>query len=240
MAVISITTTQNIELEYDLASLGERIVATIIDLVIFFGYLFLVLMAMNFSSNALSGWGWLNILLFLPIAFYSLLSEIIFNGQSVGKRVMGIKVISLNGNQASFSQYLTRWLFRLIDLWMFSFVLATIMVAITEKHQRLGDLIAGTTLVKTRPHTAMQQTLYTPVADTNYAVNYPEVTNLRDADMQLVKEVLLTVQRTGNTMLALQTMRKIETVLNIKSRHEEPINFLYTLLSDYNHLTAKM
>ena len=240
MAVISITTTQNIELEYDLASLGERIVATIIDLVIFFGYMFLILIVMDFSSSMLNGWGWLSILLFLPIAFYSLLSEIFFNGQTVGKRVMGIKVISLNGNQASFGQYLTRWLFRLVDLWMFWFVLATIMVAITEKHQRLGDLIAGTTLVKTKPRTALQQTLYTPVADTNYTANYPEVINLRDSDMQLVKEVLINVQKTGNTMLALQTMRKIEAVLNVQSKHAEPVNFLYAILSDYNHLTAKL
>ncbi|MEP7318152.1 MAG: RDD family protein [Panacibacter sp.] len=241
MAVISITTTQNIELEYDLASLGERIVATIIDLVIMAAYLFLITMVLSSSGGAFeNGWSWLFFFLFLPVTFYSLLSEQFFNGQTVGKRVMGIKVISLNGNQASFAQYLVRWLFRLVDMWLFWFVLATIMVAITEKHQRLGDLIAGTTLVKTKPRTALQQTLYTPVADINYIAHYPEVINLRDSDMQLVKEVLITVQKTGNTMIALQTMRKIETVLNIQSKHEEPVNFLYAVLSDYNHITAKL
>ncbi len=241
MAVISITTTQNIALEYDLASLGERIVATIIDLVIMAAYLFLITMVLSSSAGAFdNGAAWLYIFLFLPVAFYSLLSEQFFNGQTVGKRVVGIKVISLNGNQASFGQYLTRWLFRLVDMWMFGFVLATIMVAVTERHQRIGDLIAGTVLVKTKPRTALQQTLYTPVADTNYTANYPEVINLRDSDMQLVKEVLINVQKTGNTMIALQTMRKIEAVLNIQSKHAEPVNFLYAILSDYNHLTAKL
>ena len=241
MAVISITTTQNIALEYDLASLGERIVATIIDLVIMGAYLFLITMVLSSSAGAFdNGAAWLYVFLFLPVAFYSLLSEQFFNGQTVGKRVMGIKVISLNGNQASFGQYLTRWLFRLVDMWLFGFVLATIMVAVTERHQRIGDLIAGTVLVKTKPRTALQQTLYTPVADTNYTANYPEVINLRDSDMQLVKEVLINVQKTGNTMLALQMMRKIEAVLNIQSKHAEPVNFLYAILSDYNHLTAKL
>ena len=241
MAVISITTTQNIALEYDLASLGERIVATIIDLVIMGAYLFLITMVLSSSAGAFdNGEAWLYVFLFLPVAFYSLLSEQFFNGQTVGKRVMGIKVISLNGNQASFGQYLTRWLFRLVDMWLFGFVLATIMVAVTERHQRIGDLIAGTVLVKTKPRTALQQTLYTPVADTNYTANYPEVINLRDSDMQLVKEVLINVQKTGNTMLALQMMRKIEAVLNIQSKHAEPVNFLYAILSDYNHLTAKL
>jgi uncharacterized RDD family membrane protein YckC len=240
MAIISITTTQNIQLEYDLASLGERMVAAIIDLVILVGYSIAVNLFLSFSGNLVSSFGWLYIIMFLPAACYSLLSETFLNGQSVGKKVMGIKVISLNGNQASFGQYLARWLFRLVDMWMSSFVLATIMIAITEKHQRLGDLIAGTTIVKTRPRTALQQTIYTPVAATDYAVNYPEVINLSDSDMQLVKEVLINVRKTGNTMLAVQTMQKIESVLNIKSRHEEPINFLYTLLGDYNHLTAKL
>lgn len=241
MAVISITTTQNIALEYDLASLGERIVATIVDLVIMGAYLFLITMVLSSSAGAFdNGAAWLYVFLFLPVAFYSLLSEQFFNGQTVGKRVMGIKVISLNGNQASFGQYLTRWLFRLVDMWLFGFVLATIMVAVTERHQRIGDLIAGTVLVKTKPRSALQQTLYTPVADTNYTANYPEVINLRDSDMQLVKEVLINVQKTGNTMLALQMMRKIEAVLNIQSKHAEPVNFLYAILSDYNHLTAKL
>src|SRR5581483_5801018 len=117
MAVISITTTQNIELEYDLASLGERIVATIIDLVIIFAYFIVIAMIENFGDMFSStSAAIVNLLLFLPVTFYSLLSETFLNGQSVGKRVMGIKVISLNGNQASFAQYLIRWLFRLVDL----------------------------------------------------------------------------------------------------------------------------
>jgi uncharacterized RDD family membrane protein YckC len=242
MAVISITTTQNIELEYDLASLGERMVATIIDLVILTGYFILIQLFGTFSNGLFnSDIGWITFLIIMmPVTFYSLLSETYLNGQTVGKRMMGIKVISLSGNQPAFSQYLIRWLFRLVDLWMSSFVLATIMVAATEKHQRLGDLVAGTTLVKTRPRTAVDQTLYIPVADTNYLVNYPEVTQLSDSDMQLVKEVLINVQKSGNAMLAVQTMHKIEDILKIRSRHEEPVSFLYTLLSDYNHLTSKM
>jgi len=241
MAVISITTTQNIELEYDLASLGERIVACIIDLVILFGYFIVLSMIMSFSGNAFgNSYGWLYVLFFLPVALYSISSETFLNGQTVGKRVMGIKVISLNGNQAAFSQYLIRWLFRLVDLWMSGFVLATVMVAASEKHQRLGALIAGTTLVKTKPRSSMQQTLYTPVAEVNYNANYPEVINLSDSDMQLVKEVLINVYKSKNKMLAYQTMEKIESILHIKSRHEDPVNFLQVLLNDYNHLASKL
>lgn len=241
MAVISITTTQNIGLEYDLASLGERMVAAIIDLVIIIGYIIVINLFISLGPLTFDNFTWIiYFIIFLPVNFYSLLNEIFLNGQSVGKRVMGIKVVSLNGKQPSFGQYLIRWLFRLVDIWISFFVLAVIVVAITEKHQRLGDIVAGTTLVKTRPRTTVQQTLYMPVAESNYIANYPEVIQLSDSDMQLVKEVLISVQKSGNNLLAYQTMEKIESVLNIKSRHEDPINFLYALLSDYNHLTSKM
>jgi hypothetical protein len=44
-----------------------------------------------------------------------------------------------------------------------------------------------------------------PVAETSYNVTYPEVINLRDSDMQLIKEVILNVRKSGNPMLAWQT-----------------------------------
>ena len=153
---------------------------------------------------------------------------------------MAIKVISLNGNRPAFSQYLIRWLFRLIDLWMFSFVPAVIVIAVTEKHQRVGDLVAGTTLVKTKPKTSLEQTIYVPQVKEDYQVLYPEVINLNDRDMLLVKEVLLNVQKSGNSMLTLQTMQKIEQVLHIRSQHADPRDFLATVLGDYNHLTSKL
>lgn len=236
MAVISITTTQNIELEYELASVGERIVACIIDFIILAAYFFIVGVSTNFGA----GLGWVFFLLFLPVTFYTLLSETYLNGQTVGKKVMAIKVISLSGNQPAFSQYLIRWLFRLVDIWFGGCVIATIMVAASQKHQRIGDIIAGTTLIRTRPKNSLQQTIYTPVAENNYHVNYPEVVQLSDRDMQLIREVIISVQKSGNTMLALQTMHRVENILKIKSRHEDPMNFLYVVLNDYNHLTAKM
>ncbi len=241
MAHVSITTTQNIELNYDLASLGDRIVAFIIDYAIIAGYVITLLMITGFSNNYFGrGSAWVYILLMLPVTMYSLLSEIFLDGQSVGKRVMGIKVISIDGNPASMAQYLIRWLFRIVDFWLFGLVAGVIAIAVSEKHQRIGDIVAGTTLIKTKPRTALQQTLYVPVSADSYQVTYPEVTHLRDADMQLIKEVLLLVQKSGNPMPSINTMRKIEQVLHIQNRNHSPVEFLETLLQDYNHLTAQV
>jgi len=239
MAVISITTTQNIELEYELASVGDRIVAAIIDRVIIVAYVIIIAFSTGLMSNAGTGGYIFFAILFLPAAFYSLLSETFLNGQSVGKKVMGIKVISLNGNQATFSQYLLRWIFRLVDMLILSGLIAVIVVASTEKHQRIGDLVAGTTIIRTKPRNTIEQTLYVPTAEANYHVTYPEVINLRDSDMQLIKEVILNVRKSGNNMLAWQTTEKLENILGIKNQYDDPLNFLYVILSDYNHLAAK-
>lgn len=239
MSIILITTPQNIELEYELGSVGDRIVAGLIDYSIMIVYLIIVSLA--FALNKFGG-STSQILLFLfslPIFFYTLISELLMNGQTVGKNVMKIKVISLNGNQASFSQYLTRWLFRVIDIWMTSYLLAIIMIAINEKRQRVGDIVANTTLIKTIARTTINHTLYASVAETNYQATYPDVVHLKDGDIQLLKEVLINIKKSGNTMLALQAMKKIEITLNIKSQHE-PITFLYAVLSDHNHLATKI
>lgn len=236
MSKISILTPQNIELEYDLASVGDRIVATIIDRLILIAYgiiLMVIATQANFSGDVMTLFVFV---VSIPAIFYTLLSEVFMNGQTIGKRVMKIKVISINGNQPSFSQYLLRWLFRTIDLWMTGNILAVVMVAVNEKRQRLGDIVAGTALIKTTPRTTISDTLYVPVAETNYRATYPEVIHLNDGDIQLVKEVITNVHKSGNTLLAYQAMHKIEAVLNIKSQHE-PLTFLYAVLSDYNHLS---
>jgi hypothetical protein len=163
----------------------------------------------------------------------------LLNGQSAGKKVMGIKVISLSGEQPSFSQYLNRWVFRLVDFTLTGSMLAVIMVAVNEKNQRLGDLIAGTVLVKTKARTQLKQTIYRQLP-TDYQVSYPEAINLKDSDFELIKEVVLMVKKTGNSTLALQAQQKIEHTLHIMSKQTEPIIFLQVILSDYYYMTSQL
>jgi len=237
MATITVNTTQNIALEYPLAGIGERLVAGIIDMLIIIGYIilisFLISAGFYIRSNT-----WIIILLYMPVAFYSLLSELLLNGQTAGKKIMGIKVISIQGNQARFSQYLIRWLFRIVDFWLFGFVVGIVCIAASAKQQRIGDMVAGTTLIKTKPQTSIQETLYVPVEENNYVAIYPEVIKLNDKDIQLLKEIIINVHRTQNLVLAWQAKEKVEDMLHIKSKQEEPMDFLYALIADYNHLSA--
>jgi uncharacterized RDD family membrane protein YckC len=241
MNTIKITTSQNIELEYDLASLGERIAGRIFDTLIIGAYVLLLFYVFSRSKyNSLRTLQVLTIVVsLLPIIFYDLLSELLMNGQSVGKRIMKIKVISLDGGRASFGQYVIRWLFRLVDFTLTNSICALVCVAASQNKQRVGDMVAGTALIKTNPRAALLQTLYVPVHENNYKVSFPEVTNLADKDMQLVKEVILNVSKSGNTLVAQKAAEKIKQILQIKS-NLEPLYFLEVLMADYNYLTSQL
>ncbi|MBS1917016.1 MAG: RDD family protein [Bacteroidetes bacterium] len=239
MNTIRITTTQNIELEYDLASLGDRIVGRIIDMLIIAAYVIVFLVVMSAGAGTVFDRNpWLIMIFILPIAFYDLALEILLNGQSVGKRVMKIKVINIDGNQPSLGQYVIRWLFRLIDFTLTGGVCALITVAVSEKKQRVGDIVAGTTLIKTQPRTSFNQTLYVPTPEINYTVSYPAVTNLSDKDIQLIKEALLHISKTNNLYLAYPVAEKVKKMLNIET-NLEPSHFLQTVVADYNYLTSR-
>lgn len=241
MGIISVTTTQNIELDYELAGLSDRIFARLLDFLCIAGYIILIMAIVGFGQfgHFLDTNPWIFILvIIIPVVFYDLFCEAMFNGQSVGKMILKIRVISLNGNQPALSQYLTRWLFRLVDFTLSGSLVAVIMVAASEKHQRLGDVVAGTAVIKTNPKTKITQTIYTPVPENNYIPVYPEVINLSDSDIQIVKEVILNAHRYTNTMIVFDTMRKIENVLHIQNKHESPIQFLYAIVQDYNHLAS--
>jgi uncharacterized RDD family membrane protein YckC len=242
MNTIRINTTQNIELEYELAGAGERIVAWLIDVVIFIAYFIVVSVIINATAgidNFVRNNPWLSFLFLIPFVFYNLFCDTIFNGQTVGKKVMSIKVVSLNGNQPSVGQYMIRWLFRLIDIYTFNGLPAFICVIASEKKQRIGDMVAGTTLIKTSPRTVFQQTIYAPTPDVNYTVSFPEVVNLSDADVQLIREVQMHILKTGNLYLAYPTAEKIKNLLHVQT-NLEAAHFLNVVIADYNHLTSKL
>src|SRR6185437_9472657 len=128
METITVHTTQNIDIDYEIGGLGERILARLIDYGVFVPFLFAgALLVEGFSGAAL---GIYYIILLILFVFYDLLCEVFFNGQSLGKRVMKIRVISLDGARPKFSQYLLRWLFRLIDFSLTASICALITAAV--------------------------------------------------------------------------------------------------------------
>src|SRR5476651_227572 len=187
MQTIRIKTSQNIEIDYEVAGLGERIIARIIDIGVFIGlfyavYIIIIIFFLSVFTGLQSGGGQgvpvalivLGVIYSIAFIFYDLVSEIFFNGQSIGKYAAKIKVVSINGSRPTLGQFFLRWVFRLLDFGITFGIGAVISVAVSEKKQRIGDIIAGTTLIKTKPRTELSE-LFLASPDDDYEPEFPGV-----------------------------------------------------------------
>ena len=140
MSVITVTTPFNIDLEFKIAPFHKRLLAWLIDIVLIYVYVILVNKYVVGPLNAYDELGQTVtiLLIMIPAYSYHLLLEVFFNGQSLGKKAMGIKVMDMNGNEASFSQYLLRWIFRIFDMLITLGAAAVLSVALSRHSQRLG------------------------------------------------------------------------------------------------------
>ena len=113
MRTISINTTQNVAIDYELAGLMERLLAFLLDSIILAVYLsivrnFILLGALSDSDDIILYIA-VVFLMFPPIIGYHLICESLWNGQSIGKKALGIKVMKCNGQQMDISDYGKRW-----------------------------------------------------------------------------------------------------------------------------------
>ena len=246
MQTITITTSQNIDIDYPLADLGTRIVARLIDYGVFMGLYFLLFVVLgifggmnnNYNNNGVNigiyiiigTWGVLYI-------FYDLVCEIFMNGQSVGKRAMKIKVISINGARPTVGQYLLRWFFRIIDFGITAGSGALISVIITGKKQRIGDMVADTTVISLK-NNAVEFVFGEPPA--GYEPVYNQVALLTDHDIILIHDVIRNFNRTRNSSLVYKLAIQLKDYLNVSYNREiNEYQFLEIVLNDYNTMITK-
>ena len=229
---IAIRTSQNVLLEYEPASIGDRILAALLDYVVIFGWLLLVIFIPG-TMNIRMGTFYVIIAL-MPVLLYDLLCEWFLNGRSVGKLAMGIRVVMLDGSQPGLGAYLIRWLLRIVEgISFFGGIVPIITIAANGKGQRLGDIAAGTTVVKLKPAVSLSDVLIRPLPD-NYSVQFPDVRLLSDRDIGIVRETL----RRGDEDVLRHTADKVREVTGIQSSLNSRA-FLETVVSDYQFITTQ-
>ena len=237
---IKIQTTQNVEIEYQLASVGDRILASLLDYVFIIAYWFVFFIIATFTEGFFGSLT-LAILLLLPVFLYDLYCEILFQGRSFGKMILKIKVVKADGTQASIGAYFIRWVFRLIDTFLFSAGVALLTVIINGKGQRLGDMAAGTTVVKTKQRVSLHDTILMQQQKPEYVPVFPQVSRLTDSDVAIIKDVLMLGWKTRNYAALQKLTDKTKQVMGIDSGLPDPayqdnIKFLNTVLQDYTSL----
>ena len=231
---IRIQTTQNVDIEYEVASIGDRILATLLDYLFFIAYFLLVVLIASLTSWAVFESIAIISLLALPILFYDLICEVFFQGKSFGKMIMKIKVVMLNGTQANFGAYLLRWLLRIIDTRLFGGAIALIAILINGKGQRIGDMAAGTTVIKTKQKGQLSDTILNKVKP-DYTVIFPEVVRLTDTDIAIIKEVTQVCIRSNNYEAMEKLVIKTKATMGITTNLPH-IQFLTAVVQDYSYL----
>src|SRR4051812_16960771 len=180
MAKIDVTTTQKVTIQYETAGFMWRFISWLVDtaiLAIFFSILLYYLISYHVLDNSDQTMAIVIAILVFIKYFYSLFIEMATNGQSIGKKITGIMVIKLNGSSLETTDYLIRWAYRAVDFGMSFFAIGTISILMSEKNQRLGDMIANTAVVKLKPDRIVTLDDLENLPDReDYTPKYPEVT----------------------------------------------------------------
>ena len=197
-------TPENIEFDYEIAGIGSRFLAAIIDsLVIGAALLILgIIIGIITSRSEFDGSavGSLTaaigaILSFLILWGYYIVFELVWNGQSPGKRAIGLRVVREGGQPITFISSAIRNLIRIVDFLPAFYGIGVIVMFVDRRARRLGDLAAGTLVVKERRGVTLES-LTTPAPPTArpgepaQQPTLPSLHLLNDQDYNLVQEFL--------------------------------------------------
>lgn len=271
MKTIDITTAQNVKIQYELASVGSRLLAVFLDIIMLIVYsaimsAILGITTMNFDDDGTAFQVLFTILVYLPFFMYSVWCEYMTRGQTLGKKIVGIRVVRVDGENASFKDYFTRWMFKPMEflmvfsigaiasvynmddtVWMIYLVIILFEVIdffvtlVSDRSQRLGDTMANTIIIK--KGYSYQYSIRDVLAiksSSKHTPTYPEVTIFTDEDMMLIKTTIARVEKYKNDetkKFAIQLADKTASHLGLSETPAARLKFLKTVLDDYIVLT---
>lgn len=233
MANTTIITGQYVQINQTPASVGERIIARLIDMVIIILYLFATISFFNkVPSLVLYQVSYL-LFIILPAVCYSLLFEVFNHGQSIGKMIMNIRVVMADGSSPTFGAYLLRWLLYLIDFTITG-GLGLIFILMTKKSQRIGDLAAGTMVIKLNDYRKIKVSLdeYSHL-EANYHPVFPQAGDLSLEQINVIEKALRVDGKERYNYIS-QLSGKIKELLGINTQLSDE-KFLETLVKDYQY-----
>lgn len=249
MAEIQITTTQNVNLNFKPAELNHRILSWFIDILIKLSYLgvlsYILFQVFDLMSSfkRMDDWSAMAVVILLcaPVIFYTITLESLLNGQTVGKRVMKLKVLKIDGYQTGFIDFFIRWVMRIVDVNMLSGTVALVCIGSSKKGQRLGGIASGTAVVSLRNKINISHTILEENMNANYQPTFPSVIKLSDNDVRIIKEHFIRAKTKEDHGVLVKLKDKIMEVTGQEPlENQTSINFIETVIKDYNHYTQNM
>ncbi|OFZ10167.1 MAG: hypothetical protein A3D92_15065 [Bacteroidetes bacterium RIFCSPHIGHO2_02_FULL_44_7] len=255
MKSIEFESAQNVKIEYELASVGQRAAAAIIDFVAFVIYFVVMAMVLglnDFFPESMGPQMFVELLVIkLPFIFYHPLIEYLTQGQSLGKYILGIRVVTMTGERPGLREVFTRWIFKgdfiwisadiLVLVWFIIPIMGILFAGTSPLNQRIGDAMANVIVIKNK--SSIQYTLRDVLSiknQENYAPVYPNAIRFTDEDMLLIKNAIQRVRSNPNPenkRFAIELADESARLLGLPETPEKRMQFLQTLLQDYVVLT---
>jgi uncharacterized RDD family membrane protein YckC len=187
---VTIATPEGVELELVLAGLGSRFMAALLDLVIQFGAIFalaIVVAPVGDSGYAVAAY---LVAAFLILFAYDIVLETWNRGRTVGKLAAGLRVVRTGGEPVGFLTASVRNFLRLADFLPAFYVVGVITILVTSRNQRLGDLAAGTFVVRERRLATTPAGTYLPATPADASFFEWDVSGVSAEDLATVRRFL--------------------------------------------------
>ncbi|MDR1380323.1 MAG: RDD family protein [Tannerella sp.] len=234
MAESKIITSQYVRIDQIPAGIGERIFARILDYLVIIVYvlgLAYVIDALRLDYNGSNSGLPVYFALFMPAIFYSLFWELLNRGRSPGKMAFGMRVVMRDGTTPTVGAYFMRWLLLMIDTWGW---IGIIVILLNKNNQRLGDLAAGTMVIKERDYHHIHVSLDEfDCLSRNYRPVFPQAENLSLEQVRTIHETLTRRDERRPQRIAALSARAREFLKIMPAVDDE--TFLVTLTRDYQY-----
>jgi len=259
MKSVEFVSAQNVKVEYEYATVLQRTTAAIIDATTVAVYLIImfIIIGQTESDYLLL---WELIIMKIPWIFYHPILEYLTHGQTLGKYALGIRVVTYDGERPGLREIFTRWMFKGHFLWIaFSFfaprenlllmgiihicigVIGFMYASVSEKKQRMGDVMAGTVVIKDKSTVRYSlRDVLSIKSQENYTPEYPNVVRFTDEDMLLIKNTIQRVRKYPNPetkKFAIELADESARLIGLEKTPDKRLKFLQTLLQDYVVLT---
>lgn len=235
-----IETAQNVSIYQNVAGIGDRILAFLIDfLIIVAYYIFIALIFSALDVDLIDGrdlWTYY-LIIGLPPFLYHLFFESFWDGKTPGKSAMKLRVVKLDGSKPGFGSFLIRWIMRTIDILATTGGIAVVSILLSEKGQRIGDRAARTTVISQKKRVNLSESLLVTLP-LDYVPTYPQVTVFTDRDVQTIKTLFVDAKRNNHHNVIIMLAERLKKKMGVQPE-ESNIEFVDRVISDYNYYTQQ-
>ena len=240
MDQIGIETSRHVRLSYRPAPIFDRILAWVLDVILYVIYIvvFMWLWGGVFPTEIIENLnaGWVPLLaILLPYFIYFPVLETLWNGRTVGKKLVGIRVTRIDGTRASLGSYLIRWLFRFFEISATGGVVAILTILINGRGQRLGDLVAGTCVISETSDMQVRSQIFEQ-AKLDRKIIFDGAAELSDKDINVIRNLLNSGRSYSPDALKKLMVRSRKAIEKKTSAVDSTLSdeeYLRTIVKDY-------